>query len=504
MKAWHFLRAGTSRNAGVITALALLLAAPLASAYTLEGPVWPADSAVIFQLNLGSPDSSLQDGSVSWNDAVAPALDMWNQNIQRIRTAGVLNSPATASSGDGMNTVVFSNSVFGQPFGKYTLAVTYYRTVGSNFIDADILFNSAQSFNSYRGPLQFASNGSVIADIRRVFLHELGHAIGLGHPDTAGQTVDAVMNSITSNRSVLALDDINGGQFLYGAPLIAPLPTPGPTPSPTSSPSPTPTPSQVSHLANISTRVDVGIEANVMIGGFIVTGSEPKKVIIRALGPSLSAAGINGAMRDPYLELHDSSGATIASDDDWQTGGQRDQILATGIPPQDDKESAIVATIAPGNYTALLRGVGETTGIAIVEVYELDSSSSRLANISTRGRVGLDQKVMIAGFIVRGNSQKKVIVRALGPSLNSNSSVQGELADPALELYNRDGALIGANDDWVDSPQYAEIVASTVPPPDRRESAIVGNLPPGSYSAIMRGANVTQGIGLVEVYDLDR
>lgn len=241
-----------------------------------------------------------------------------------------------------------------------------------------------------------------------------------------------------------------------------------------------------------------------MIGGFIITGSEQKKVIIRALGPSLSAAGIDGAIRDPYLELHDSSGATIASDDDWQTGGQRDQIVATGIAPQDDKESAIVATIAPGNYTALLRGSGETTGIAILEVYELDSSSSRLANISTRGHVGLNQKVMIAGFIVRGNPQKKVIVRALGPSLNSNNSLQGELADPTLELYNRDGALLGANNDWVDSPQYAEIVASTVPPPDRRESAIIGNLPPGNYSAIMRGADVTQGIGLVEVYDLDR
>src|SRR5205085_5575432 len=122
---------------------------------------------------------------------------------------------------------------------------------------------------------------------------------------------------------------------------------------------------------------------------------------------------------------------------------------------------------------------------------------------STRGYVGLDQDVMILGFIVKGNAQKKVIVRALGPSLNSNNSVQGELADPMLEFYNQDGALLAENDDWVDSPQYAEIVATTIPPPDRRESAVVATLPPGNITAIMRGANLTQGIGLVEVYDLD-
>jgi hypothetical protein len=245
------------------------------------------------------------------------------------------------------------------------------------------------------------------------------------------------------------------------------------------------------------------VGANIMIGGFIITGSDSKKVIIRALGPSLGGAEISGAMQDPSLELHDSSGAAIAFDDDWQTGGQRDQIAATGVAPQNDKESAIVATLAPGNYTALLRGVGETTGIAIVEVYDLGSASSRLANISTRGHVGLDQKVMIAGFILQGNAQKKVFVRALGPSLNSNSSVQGELADPTLELYDGNGSMIGANNDWVDSPQYAEIVGTGMPPPDRRESAIVASLPPGNFSAIMRGANVSQGIGLVEVYDLD-
>jgi matrixin len=491
-------------NLAGLAVAALVFVAAQAKAYSLEGPTWPTGSVVLFQLSLGNANTTLQDGNTSWNAAVAPALDMWNQNIQRIQTASVLDSPVTATSGDRLNSVVFSSTIFGDAFGRNTLAVTYYRTLGSNFIDADILFNTAQSFNSYRGPLQFASNGTVIADIRRVFLHEVGHALGLGHPDSAGQTVDAVMNSITSNRSALAQDDINGGQFLYGAPLLAPTPTPSPSFTPTPTPSPTPSPAAISHLANISTRLKVGLGANVMIGGFIVSGSQPKKMILRALGPSLASAGIAGPMQNPYLELHDSSGATIASNDDWQTGGQRDQIIATGIPPQNDLESAIVATVSPGNYTALLRGVNETTGIAVVEAYELDSTATRLVNISTRGRVELNDNAMIGGFIVRGSAQKKVIVRALGPSLNSGSAVQGELADPTLELYNRDGAVLAANDDWVNSPQYAEIVASTLAPPDSRESAVIATLAPGNFTAIMRGANLTQGIGLIEVYDLDR
>jgi len=242
----------------------------------------------------------------------------------------------------------------------------------------------------------------------------------------------------------------------------------------------------------------------VMIAGFIVQGSDSKRLILRALGPSLASFGITGAMQNPNLEMHDSSGAIIASDDDWQTGGQRDEIVQTGLQPSNDSESAIVYTVSPGNYTAILSGVNGTTGVAAVEAYELDSNTTRLVNISTRGHVGLDQDVMIVGFIVTGNAQKKVIVRALGPSLNSNNSMQGALADPMLELYNQDGALLAENDNWPDSPQYAEILATTMQPPDRKESAVVATLPPGNFTAIMRGANLTQGIGLVEVYDLDK
>ena len=210
-----------------------------ASAYSLEGPKWSSGNPVM-QLELGNPGRTLLDGNTSWNTAVAPALDMWNQVLGGMQFGRVMNSTAAVASGDRVNSMAFSNSVFGQSFGSNTLAVTYYSYSGSTMFEADILFNRAQSFDSYRGPLRSGS-----FDIQRVALHELGHAIGLAHPDQAGQHVDAVMNSIISDRYQLSADDIAGGQSLYGArtsPTPTPTPTPTATPTPTSTPTPTATP----------------------------------------------------------------------------------------------------------------------------------------------------------------------------------------------------------------------------------------------------------------------
>ena len=471
---------------------AILSLAGTSRGYVLEGQSWPAGTVVVLQLSLGNAGRTLQDGNTSWNDAVAPVAAMWNQQLQRVQFAQVLNSSVPCSSGDHMNSVVFASSVFGQGFGSSTLAVTYYRYSGSTMSEADTLFNQAQTFDSYRGPLQFPPQGGfAIADIRRVFLHELGHALGLGHPDTAGQHVTAVMNSIISNQEVLSADDIAGGQSLYGAPLAV---TPTPTPPPGSSPS---------HLANISTRIKVGLGDNVLIGGFIISGAQSKKVILRAIGPSLAASGVANALADPVLELHDSGGV-IGSNDDWQSGSQADEITASGFAPSDPRESAIIMTLSPGNYTAVVSGSHSGQGIGLVEAYELDANGTRLVNISTRGRVGLSDEVMIGGFIVQGGNPKRVIARALGPSLATGSNpVAGALADPVLELRDGSGALIALNDNWIDSPQYAEIVASTVPPPNTMESAIIATCGPGNYTAIVRGVNNTSGVGLVEVYDLD-
>ncbi|CAN5574817.1 hypothetical protein BH20VER3_BH20VER3_03900 [soil metagenome] len=199
------------------------------------------------------------------------------------------------------------------------------------------------------------------------------------------------------------------------------------------------------NLGNISTRLSVGTGDNVLIGGFIVTGTGDKNVIARAIGPSLGAAGVTGALADPTLELHDQNGAIIASNDNWKDT-QQAAIEATTIPPNDSKESAIVKRLAPGPYTAIVRGKNDSTGIGLVEAYGLDGTAT-LANISTRGLVQSGDSVMIGGFIVldTGSAVTNVMVRAIGPSL---SGIAGTLADPSMELYDSNGTLVANNDNW--------------------------------------------------------
>jgi hypothetical protein len=254
-------------------------------------------------------------------------------------------------------------------------------------------------------------------------------------------------------------------------------------------------------FANISTRLRVETGDNILIGGFIVTGTQPKKVIVRGIGPSLDFVG---TLSNPTLELRNSSGGLIAANDNWRTGGQEAEIIATTIPPNSDFESAIVA-ILPANgatYTAIVRGANDGTGIGVVEAYDLDRSvDSKLANISTRGLVQTGDNVLIAGTIVVGQASQKVIVRAIGPSLQ----VPGKMANPTLELRDGNGALIETNDNWQDSPNKQAIIDSTVPPTNVLESAIVATLPANnaSYTAIVRGVTNTTGIAVVEVYALN-
>jgi hypothetical protein len=204
------------------------------------------------------------------------------------------------------------------------------------------------------------------------------------------------------------------------------------------------------------------------------------------------------------LELHDSSGAVIASNDDWQNGSQVSQVTSSGLAPANPYESALIATLAPGSYTAIVRGYNNITGIGLVEVYELDSVATRLSNISTRGLVGIGDNVLIGGLIINGTVPKNLMLRAIGPSMGAPPvSLAGTLADPMLELHDSSGNIVASNDDWGSSPQAGAIAATPYRPSDARESAIMATLSPGTYTAIVRGANNSTGIALVEAYDLD-
>ncbi|MGB2971746.1 MAG: hypothetical protein WBD29_05200, partial [Candidatus Competibacter sp.] len=255
---------------------------------------------------------------------------------------------------------------------------------------------------------------------------------------------------------------------------------------------------QSAQLINLSTRAWVGTGDSVLIAGFVIRGSSPKKVLIRAIGPSMAKAGVPNLLYDPTLTLYNGQ-TVLASNNDWQDS-QKTAIEATGKAPPDPQESAILTTLNPGPYTAIIRGANDTTGNALVEVYDIERSAIRLINVSTRGRTETGDSVMIAGFVIGGSSPKQILVRALGPALNA-AGVPATLADPTLTLYQGQ-TVVTSNDNWQDSQKTA-IEATRKAPLNLQESAILKTLNPGAYTAIVRGANSTVGNSLVEVYDLD-
>lgn len=253
---------------------------------------------------------------------------------------------------------------------------------------------------------------------------------------------------------------------------------------------------------NLSTRLRTESGENVAIAGFILRGNTSKSLVLRALGPSLSGAGIQDALPNPTLALRAANGMLVRFNGNWKHT-QETEIAATGLAPHDDLESAVVASLAPGSYTAVLKGYRGATGIALAEIYDIDNGAdAELANISTRGVVGSGDDVMIAGFILGGGEgTAKVLIRALGPSLAQRGVAQ-PLLDPVLALHDGEGALIASNDNWRDS-QSNEIDATGIPPADAREAAIVATLPGGSYTAVLSPAGGSGlGVGLVEVYAL--
>jgi hypothetical protein len=450
---------------------------------------WNKNRTVLMHLSLPKTGGPLSDGFATFNDSAEDALKIWNQYLVHVQFAADKNSILPPSGVDANTSVTMASTFYGEKFSSGVLAVTLVnsRDRDPHLIDADVVFNDSYAWDSYRGSLDPMGKGY---DFHRVALHEFGHVLGLDHPDQADppQNVRAIMNStISSFVELPQADDINGVKSIYDS---------GPAYLP-ANPAP--------NLVNLSTRAFVGLGESAVIGGFIVQGSQPATVVLRGIGYSLPAIGIANALEDPVIELHSASGATLATSDDWIDDSWASTIASYHLDPTNSRESAILTTLNPGSYTVVVRsfdnGDGHLTGTALVELYDLHTTGGRAGNISTRGPVLSGDQVLIGGFIVGGSQWKDVVVRALGPSLSA-AGVSGALSDPTVELRDASGTLLDSNDNWASGKNAGLIQAEGLAPTQSSESALQATLSPGSYTAIVRSANTSSGVALVEIYDL--
>ncbi len=403
-----------------------------------------------------------------------------------------------------------ANNLTGQDLGGLTLTPGVYH-FDTSAASGGILRLDAQGDPTARFVIQIgttlvtSSTSSVVlvnqADARNVYF-QAGTGVTLGAGSTfignllAGSSVTTVSGTNLTGRLLALTGAVTLDTNRVISPGLSDPPTPTPTPTPGVTPTPRPGPAQ---LLNISTRLNVQSGDKVSIAGFIITGNATKKVMMRGIGPSLT--GFTNVLANPMLELHAANGSLITSNNNWKDT-QRFAIERSTIPPTNDLESAIIADLAPANYTSVLSGRNGTSGIGLVEIYDLEADSdSKLSNLSTRGFVEPGNNVMIGGFIFgNGSDSERVIVRAIGPSLKN---VANKLSDPMLSLYDSNGTVLTSNDDWQDNPSQAALITATgIPPKNDRESAIVTILPPGAYTAIVSGKDGATGVALAEVYHL--
>lgn len=451
----HFLprslqRLPFSRGAftGALAALCLNLAPATVRAYTLIGDSW-ANGNIVMQLQLGAPGTALSDGATSWNAIAESAFNEWNQYIARSQFTVVRDSTAARVSGNRLNNVFFSSSVYGDAWGSGVLAVTLSTRNSRNTNESDVLFNSRLQWDSYRGDLRRSA-----MDFRRVALHEFGHVLGLDHPDQArpAQSVVSLMNSVVSNLDDLQADDIAGVRALY----------------------------QGTAAAGVAPTILTQPAASTVQ----VTGSYTMNVVASGTGPLTYEWNFQPAGSDvvePFL-LADGPSYTIGS-----------------VQPADAGTYSVEVSNAFGSVAS---------SAAKVDVTPINTNpDTTLFNISTRGFVGRDASVLIAGIIIGGTTPKNVLIRAAGPGL-AGYGVPGTLADPQLSVFDSSGKMVAQNDNW-ESGGGAEL-SSTFSrlgafqfKTGSRDAAVLVSLPPGNYTAHVSGVGGTTGVALVEAYDAD-
>jgi hypothetical protein len=422
-------------------------------------------------------DPSL-DYTFTWNVfANAQAADVIELVI---RNSGVNLSPFPASQTSFM---LPAGSL--QPGTNYTCDLAFVRVAGATVGDTDV------------GP----GYATLVKDTGFII-----SAVGATPSPSPTPTATATATPIATPTPPIATPTPTPSATAIPTATPTPTGTPIATPTPSATPVPTSTPSATpGTLGNISTRLRVLSGDNALIGGMIATGTAGKRVIIRAIGPSLTAFGVPGALANPTLDLFQGS-TPLFSNDDWNNSTQQAEIAASGLAPSNPAESAIIWTLTPGqNYTAVVRGLNGTTGIGVVEAFDLNqAAASKLGNISTRGFVDVDDNVMIAGLIAgpSNGTSLKILVRALGPTL-SDFGVPGALTNPTLDLVNSSGTVIRSNDNWKDDPQQrAAIEAAGLAPAHDEEAALVETVAPGAYTAVVRGSGRATGVGLVEAYNI--